>query len=103
MEPYAMKSDFIDNRYDHGNTASMTTDNKNIVGQALAELIETGSVDALEPLLSDDFVHHRPDSTSSTKSEWLAAVHAALRVCQTSGVTAVVGVTDGPQRGGRRR
>ncbi|MFJ3981223.1 nuclear transport factor 2 family protein [Streptomyces fungicidicus] len=56
----------------------MTTDNRQIVGQALAELIETGSVDALEPLLSDDFVHHRPDSTSSTKAEWLAAVHAAL-------------------------
>ncbi|EFL43399.1 conserved hypothetical protein [Streptomyces griseoflavus Tu4000] len=73
-----MTSDFIDNRCAHGNTASMTTDHKSIVGRALAELIETGSVDALEPLLSDDFVHHRPDSTSSTKSEWLAAVHAAL-------------------------
>lgn len=56
----------------------MTKDNKSIVGQALAELIETGSVDALEPLLSDDFIHHRPDSTSSTKAEWLAAVPAAL-------------------------
>ncbi|MFE7034721.1 nuclear transport factor 2 family protein [Streptomyces sp. NPDC057621] len=56
----------------------MTTDNKSIVGQALAELIETGSVDALKPLLDDDFIHHRPDSTSSTKSQWLAAVHAAL-------------------------
>ncbi|KAB2343620.1 nuclear transport factor 2 family protein [Actinomadura rudentiformis] len=56
----------------------MTTDNKSIVQRALAELIETGSTNALEPLLSDDFVHHRPDSTSSTKAEWLAAVHAAL-------------------------
>lgn len=73
-----MKSHFIDNRRDHGNTLSMTTDNKSIVQRALAELIETGSVDALEPLLSDDFVHHRPDSTSSTKAEWLAAVHTAL-------------------------
>ncbi|WP_328475740.1 nuclear transport factor 2 family protein [Streptomyces sp. NBC_00377] len=73
-----MKSDFIDNRCDRGNTASMTTDNKSIVQRALAELIQAGSVDALEPLLSDDFVHHRPDSTSSTKAEWLDAVQAAL-------------------------
>ncbi|WP_327345164.1 nuclear transport factor 2 family protein [Streptomyces europaeiscabiei] len=56
----------------------MTADNKSIARRALAELIETGSVDALEPLLSEDFVHHRPDSTSSTKAEWLAAVQAAL-------------------------
>ncbi|WP_086751258.1 nuclear transport factor 2 family protein, partial [Streptomyces scabiei] len=56
----------------------MTTDNKSIARRALAELIETGSVDALEPLLSEDFVHHRPDATSSTKAEWLAAVQAAL-------------------------
>ncbi|WP_369230640.1 nuclear transport factor 2 family protein [Streptomyces sp. R21] len=56
----------------------MTTDNKSMVQRALAELMETGSVDALEPLLRDDFVHHRPDSTSSTKAEWLAAVQAAL-------------------------
>lgn len=27
---------------------------------------------------SDDFVHHRPDATSSTKTEWLAAIDAAL-------------------------
>lgn len=54
----------------------MTTQNKRIVERALAELIGTGDVDALEPLLSDDFVHHRPDSTSSTKAEWLAAVRA---------------------------
>lgn len=32
----------------------------------------------LESLLSDDFVHHRPDSTSSTRAEWLNAVPAAL-------------------------
>lgn len=72
-----MKSDFIDNRRDRGKTAPVTTDNKNIVQQALAELIATGSVDSLEPLLSDDFVHHRPDSTS-TKAEWLDAVRTAL-------------------------
>ncbi|MFI6603875.1 nuclear transport factor 2 family protein [Nonomuraea sp. NPDC050536] len=56
----------------------MTTDNKSIVQRALTALVATGDVDALAPLLSDDFVHHRPDSTSSTKAEWLAAVRAAL-------------------------
>ncbi|MGX1365116.1 putative SnoaL-like aldol condensation-catalyzing enzyme [Streptomyces canus] len=73
-----MNSHFIDNRCDRGNTASMTTDNKTIVQRALTELMETGSVDALKPLLSEDFIHHRPDATSSTKAEWLAAVQAAL-------------------------
>ncbi|MFI6785925.1 nuclear transport factor 2 family protein [Nonomuraea sp. NPDC050383] len=83
MRPYAMTCEFIDNRRDGGKTApmttqNMTTDNKSIVQKALTELVGTGDVDALAPLLSDDFVHHRPDSTSSTKAEWLAAVRAAL-------------------------
>ncbi|MFF5258014.1 nuclear transport factor 2 family protein [Actinomadura viridis] len=56
----------------------MTTENKNIVQRALAALIETGDVDALASVLSDEFVHHRPDSTSSTKAEWLAAVRTSL-------------------------
>lgn len=56
----------------------MTADNKGVVREALATLIETGEVDALALLLSDDFVHHRPDDTSRTKAEWLAAVRAAL-------------------------
>jgi predicted SnoaL-like aldol condensation-catalyzing enzyme len=76
-----MKSEFIDSPRGGGNTSSMTattTENKNIVQQALAELVETGEVDGLERLLSDDFVHHRPDTSSSTKTEWLAAVRAAL-------------------------
>lgn len=73
-----MKSDFIDNRSSRGNTASVTTENKRIVQQALAGLIETGDVDALAQFLSDGFVHHRPGSTTSTKREWLAAVRAAL-------------------------
>ncbi|MFG2074752.1 nuclear transport factor 2 family protein [Nonomuraea maritima] len=54
------------------------TDNKSIVQQALTALVATGDVDALAPLLRDDFVHHRPDSTSTSKAEWLAAVRAAL-------------------------
>ncbi len=73
-----MKSEFIDNPDGRGNTASMTTENKSIVQRALAGLIETGDVGTLAPLLSDDFVHHRPGNTTSTKVEWLAAVRAAL-------------------------
>ncbi len=71
-----MTSEFIDSHRHGGDTASMTTENKAIVQRALAELITTGDVDALASVLSDDFVHHRPDSTSSTKAEWLAAVRA---------------------------
>ncbi|MDN5853660.1 MAG: ester cyclase [Actinomycetia bacterium] len=56
----------------------MTTDNKRIVQQALAGLVETGDVESLERLLADDFLHHRPDSTSSTKEQWLTAVRASL-------------------------
>ncbi|AZM47075.1 hypothetical protein DMB38_15805 [Streptomyces sp. WAC 06738] len=52
--------------------------NKTLVRQALAALVETGSTDGLAPLLSDDFVHHRPDATTSDKTAWLAAVRAAL-------------------------
>ena len=54
------------------------TDNKDIVQRALAGLLSTGDVDALAPFLRDDFVHHRPGTTTSTRTEWLAAVHAAL-------------------------
>jgi predicted SnoaL-like aldol condensation-catalyzing enzyme len=56
--------------------AGMTTDNKTIVTQALQQMVATGGTDALEPLLREDFVHHKPDSTSSTKTEWLADVRA---------------------------
>ncbi|MEU1397125.1 nuclear transport factor 2 family protein [Micromonospora zamorensis] len=56
----------------------MTTENKGIAQRALAGLIETGDVDTLASFLSDDFLHHRSDSTTSTKVEWLAAVQAAL-------------------------
>ncbi|MEZ7125288.1 nuclear transport factor 2 family protein [Nonomuraea sp. AD125B] len=59
-------------------TQNMTHDNKSIVQQALTALVATGDVDALAPLLSDDFLHHRPDATARTKPEWLAAVSAAL-------------------------
>jgi predicted SnoaL-like aldol condensation-catalyzing enzyme len=55
----------------------MTTENKGIVQRALAGFIETGNLDTLASFLSDDFIHNRPDATS-TKAEWLAAVRAAL-------------------------
>ncbi|WP_238432897.1 nuclear transport factor 2 family protein [Micromonospora tarensis] len=56
----------------------MTIENRDIVGRALATLIETGDVDSLASSLSEDFVHHRSDSTTSTKAQWLARVRAAL-------------------------
>ncbi|MEW1586274.1 nuclear transport factor 2 family protein [Micromonospora vinacea] len=56
----------------------MTTENKSIVGRALAGLVDTGDVDALASFLSEDFIHHRSDSTTSTRTQWLAAVRAAL-------------------------
>ncbi|MEV0320217.1 nuclear transport factor 2 family protein [Streptomyces sp. NPDC050658] len=59
-------------------TDGTTADNKSMVQRALVGLVETGGVDGLAPLLREDFVHHRPDSTVSTKAEWLAAVEAAL-------------------------
>jgi len=59
-------------------TESTTTDNKSIVAAAFAGLVETGDVAALERVLSDGFVHHRPDSTSSNKAEWLASVGGSL-------------------------
>ncbi|WP_327036196.1 nuclear transport factor 2 family protein [Micromonospora ureilytica] len=56
----------------------MTTENKSIVGRALAGLVDTGDVDTLASFLSEDFTHHRADSSTSTKAQWLAAVRAAL-------------------------
>ncbi|MEW2379628.1 nuclear transport factor 2 family protein [Micromonospora sp. NPDC047812] len=56
----------------------MTKENRSIVQRALAGLIETGDVDTLASFLSEEFVHHRPDSTTSTRTQWLAAVRAAL-------------------------
>ncbi|MEV6414117.1 nuclear transport factor 2 family protein [Kribbella sp. NPDC051718] len=56
----------------------MTTENKQLVQQALAQLIGEGGVDAVEPLLSNDFRHHRPDGLTRTKTEWLTDVGNAL-------------------------
>jgi len=56
----------------------MTTQNKQLVQQALGQLIGDGGVTALEPLLSNDFRHHRPDDRTRTKAEWLTDVGNAL-------------------------
>ena len=53
------------------------TDNKTVIQHALTNLLASGSTEALEPLLSKDFVHHRPDK-SSTRAEWLAWIQVAL-------------------------
>ncbi|WP_198676110.1 nuclear transport factor 2 family protein [Kribbella monticola] len=58
-------------------TENLTADTKTIIQQALAELLSSGSTEGLEALLGKDFVHHRPDRTS-TRSEWLASIRAAL-------------------------
>lgn len=70
-----MKSHFIDELRPKSKTPAMSSDNKGIVQRALAELITTGDVGRVARFLSEDFVHHRPDSKRN-KSEWLAAVHA---------------------------
>ncbi|WP_328323299.1 nuclear transport factor 2 family protein [Kribbella sp. NBC_00382] len=56
----------------------MTTQHKQLVQQALAQLIGDGGVEALEPLLTNDFRHHRPDGLTRTKTEWLTDVGNAL-------------------------
>ncbi|AGL17769.1 nuclear transport factor 2 family protein [Actinoplanes sp. N902-109] len=58
-------------------TGEMTAINKSIVQRAMTGLLETGDVEALARMLSDDFRHHRSDVTT-TKTEWSAAVRAAL-------------------------
>jgi predicted SnoaL-like aldol condensation-catalyzing enzyme len=56
----------------------MTAQSKQLVQQALGQLIGEGGVKALEPLLSDDFRHHRPDGLTRTKTTWLTDVGNAL-------------------------
>ena len=52
----------------------MTTENEQLVQNALSQLLGEGGVAALEPLVSEDFRHHRPDGLTRTKGEWLADV-----------------------------
>ena len=56
----------------------MTTENEQLVQRALGQLVGDGGVAAVEPLLSPDFRHRRPDGLVRTKSEWLADVGRAL-------------------------
>ncbi|TDD45110.1 nuclear transport factor 2 family protein [Kribbella antibiotica] len=56
----------------------MTIENEQLVQKALGQLIGEGGVNAVEPLVSEDFRHHRPDGLVRTKSEWLADVGKAL-------------------------
>lgn len=53
-------------------------DNKAIVQAALNALLTTGDTAALERVLSEQFVHHRPGPSALNRSEWLAAVGRAL-------------------------
>ncbi|RKS79676.1 putative SnoaL-like aldol condensation-catalyzing enzyme [Actinomadura pelletieri DSM 43383] len=55
----------------------MSTDKKELIQRALSKLLETGDAEALAPALSDDFLHHRPDGLTRTKTEWLAAIRAS--------------------------
>ncbi|SDE32718.1 nuclear transport factor 2 family protein [Glycomyces harbinensis] len=52
----------------------MTTDKKQIIRTALAELFGSGGTDALEPYLKDDFTDRGPGIVASGKDEWLEAV-----------------------------
>jgi predicted SnoaL-like aldol condensation-catalyzing enzyme len=70
-----MKSHVIDTRAPRGTLLAMVTDNKQVIQNALAKLLQTNDASALEPFLHADFLHHRPDSTSN-KAQWLAAVRA---------------------------
>ncbi|WIM92792.1 nuclear transport factor 2 family protein [Actinoplanes oblitus] len=56
----------------------MTDSNKVLVQRALAGLIQTGDVGALATFLTGDFRHHRPGGLTLSRTEWLAAVEAAL-------------------------
>jgi predicted SnoaL-like aldol condensation-catalyzing enzyme len=73
----------------------MSNENTAVVQRALAALIETGDVDALGAFLSDGFVHHRPDATESTKTEWLGAVRAALVPLEGMRIEILQLLTDG--------
>ena len=76
-------------------TQSSTTDNTSIVAAAFAALTETGDVDAVARVLTDGFVHHRPDGTSRTRADWLAAVGSSLEHIAGMEVTVLHLLADG--------
>jgi predicted SnoaL-like aldol condensation-catalyzing enzyme len=52
----------------------MNADKKRIIEAAVAELFGKGNVDAMAPLLQEDFVDHGPGVVASSKADWIAAV-----------------------------
>ncbi|MFD7312270.1 nuclear transport factor 2 family protein [Promicromonospora sp. NPDC059942] len=76
-------------------TPSATADNTSIVTAAFAALTETGDTDAVARVLTDDFVHHRPDGTARTRAEWLAAVRGSLEHIAGMEVTVLHLLADG--------
>jgi predicted SnoaL-like aldol condensation-catalyzing enzyme len=76
-------------------TKRTTADNTTIITTAFAALTETGDVDAVARVLTDGFVHHRPDGTSRTRAEWLAAVRGSLEHIAGMEVTVLHLLADG--------
>jgi hypothetical protein len=52
----------------------MNADKKRIIEAAVGELFGKGNVDAMAPLLREDFVDHGPGVVASSKADWIAAV-----------------------------
>ena len=48
------------------------------VERVLGEVFGAGDLGALEPVLADDFVHHRPDGSSRGRAEWVEAVRETV-------------------------
>lgn len=58
--------------------AAAGEENVRTVRRVLGEVFGAGDVGALEPVLADDFVHHRPDGLSRGRAEWVAAVRETV-------------------------
>jgi len=59
-------------------TGSAGDTNISTVRRVLGEVFGTGDVEALEPVLDESFVHHRPDGTTRGRHEWVAAVRETV-------------------------
>lgn len=78
-------------------TQGTPADNTTVISAAFTALTETGDVDAVAQVLTEAFVHHRPDGTSRTKTEWLAAVRGSLEHIDGMEVTVLHLLADGDQ------
>ncbi|SKC72478.1 nuclear transport factor 2 family protein [Krasilnikoviella flava] len=58
-------------------TESAAAENLRHVQQVVGEVFGSGDLGALERILADGFVHHRPDS-SRTREEWVAGLRESL-------------------------